>query len=210
MNEIVDGLVCVLVSWGRVPVIRAPRNSLAAEIANVFFFISFSFSFLFSFFFFLYSFLFFISFSQHQKKHNNLNKQRLNAKLQEYLRQPNNPFYVPSSSSAPSHRPVLVLLDRSIDLSVMLRHSFTYQVFFPFFPFFPFSLFPFFPFFPFFLFPFSFFQFSVFFLLILFILSLFFCAPFQPLLHDLLNFNKNRVTCEVVEEKENKQERFFF
>jgi len=84
LNDIVEGLVCVCITWGRVPVIRSPPNCLAAEIGS-----------------------------------------RLHKSLQEMLRQPNNPFY--SSSVASPQRPVMILFDRAIDLSVMLRHSFTYQ-----------------------------------------------------------------------------------
>lgn len=91
VNAMVDGLFCVLVSLGSVPLIRAQRGGPAWMVAE-----------------------------------------RLDARVRETLKSAHGIFADtagggPGFTAAPADRPLLVLVDRALDLAVMLHHTWTYQ-----------------------------------------------------------------------------------
>lgn len=96
IDAIVDGLYCVFVCIGAIPIIRCPRGNAAEMVAE-----------------------------------------KLDKKLRENIRDARNSFFsaTPSSSAmgqSPGgqfsfQRPLLVILDRNIDLATPLHHTWTYQ-----------------------------------------------------------------------------------
>eukprot|EP00026_Physarum_polycephalum_P002327 Phypoly_transcript_02333.p1 GENE.Phypoly_transcript_02333~~Phypoly_transcript_02333.p1 ORF type:complete len:636 (-),score=119.63 Phypoly_transcript_02333:880-2787(-) len=86
VEAVVESLLSVLVTMGVVPIIRAPKNSAAEQIAR-----------------------------------------ELDARLHQHLTSASTSFNSDPITTSSHYRPLLVILDRNIDLTVMLNHSWTYQ-----------------------------------------------------------------------------------
>jgi hypothetical protein len=86
VDSVVESLMSVLVTLGVVPIIRAPKNSAAEQIAR-----------------------------------------GLDARLHQHLSSVSTSFSSDPLTTSSHYRPLLVILDRNIDLTVMLNHSWTYQ-----------------------------------------------------------------------------------